>query len=216
MNVLAELLSSQARAEIFRLLFGLKQCELHMREIERQSRLAYGTIRQELGTLAQMGLVEARKSGNRTYYRANIAHPLFPDIRALVLKTSGLVDILRERLNDAEIQAAFVFGSLAAGTENASSDIDLMVIGSTGLRQIAKSLSGLGAELGREVNPHVLTVDEFLRRKAARDHFLTTVLAEPKLFVIGNEDELEAMGKLKVIERRGPVAATQGQPARGR
>jgi hypothetical protein len=75
--------------------------------------------------------------------------------------------------------------------EKAHSDIDLMVVGTISLRQLGKLLSGLGAELGREVNPHILTAEEFARRKKAGDHFPTAVLAEPKLFVIGNEHELE-------------------------
>jgi DNA-binding transcriptional ArsR family regulator len=210
MNALAELVSSRVRAEVFRLLFGLDRGELHMREVERQSGLAYGTVRQELASLARLGLVEARKSGNRTYYHANTAHPLYTDIRSIVLKTSGLTDLLRRRLSHPGIQIAFVFGSMASAREKPRSDLDLMVIGTIGLRQLGKLLSGAAKELGREVNPHVLTVEEFLSRKRARDHFLTTVLSEPKLFVIGSESELETMG-----ERRLAASALQ-QPARGR
>src|SRR5215467_3522381 len=125
MNTLAELLSSKVRAEVFRLLFGPDDGELHMREIGRRSGLAYATVRQELARLARQGLVEARKSGNRTYYRANTAHPLSPDIRSLVLKTSGLADLLRERLSHPGIKLAFVFGSLARATQKPHSDVDL-------------------------------------------------------------------------------------------
>jgi DNA-binding transcriptional ArsR family regulator len=210
MNALAELVSSRVRAEVFRLLFGLDCGELHMREIERRSGLAYGTVRQELASLARLGLVQARKSGNRTYYRANTAHPLYPDIRNIVLKTSGLKALLRGRLSHPAIQVAFVFGSVASASEKPRSDVDLMVIGTIGLRQLSKLLSGASAELRREVNPHVLTVEEFLSRKRDRDHFLTAILAEPKLFVIGSENELETMG-----ERRLAASALQ-QPARGR
>src|SRR5882724_4845740 len=129
MNVLAELLSSRVKAEVFRLLFGATQRELHVREIERQSRLADATVRQELKRLSRLGIVESRIDGNRTYYRANTRHPLYPDIRNLVLKTEGLVEVLREALVSPDIKLAFVFGSIAAGSEKAESDIDLMVIG---------------------------------------------------------------------------------------
>ena len=207
MNLLAELLSSRARGEILRLLFGPGGSELHGREIERRSSLADATVRQELGKLARLGLVEARKSGNRTYYRANRAHPLYPDLRNIVLKTAGMADLLRERLTQPEIQLAFVFGSVASGVENAYSDVDLMVIGTLGLRRLGKLLSGVSAQLAREVNPHVLSVQEFLSRKEARDHFLTTVLAGPRLFVVGSEHELEAMGERRL------AASAQLQPA---
>lgn len=192
MNTLGELLSSRVKAEIFRLLFGAPR-ELHVREIERQSGLADATVRQELKRLSRLGIVESRLDGNRTYYRANARHPLYPDIRNLVLKTDGLVEVLREALNSPNVELAFIFGSLAAGTEKAESDVDLIVIGTVSLRQLGKLLSGVAIQVGREINPHVFAPEEFVRRKKARDHFISTVLAAPKLFVIGNEDELTAM-----------------------
>lgn len=196
MNQLAELLSSRGRAEIFRLLFGPARGELHVRELERRTGLSDATVRQELKKLSRLGVVEARRDGNRMYYRANDAHPLYPDIRNLVLKTSGLTDVLREALDGAEnIELAFVFGSIAINTAKAHSDIDLMVIGTIGLRRLSKRLSGLEAKLGREVNPHVLTPEEFARRAGERDHFITAVLKGPRLFVVGGEDELRRLGK---------------------
>lgn len=195
MNILAELLSSQGRAEIFRLLFGVVSRELHVRELERQTGLSDATMRQELKKLARLGVVEARPDGNRTYYRASHAHPLYPDIRNLVLKTSGLVGVLREALGETGIRYAFVFGSIASHTEKAGSDIDLLVIGTLTLRQLGKRLAGLSTQLGREVNPHVLTPAEFARRVKERDHFITSVLGTPRLFVKGSEDELTRLGQ---------------------
>ncbi|MEK6299350.1 MAG: toxin-antitoxin system toxin subunit [Acidobacteriota bacterium] len=195
MNTLAELLSSRVRAEIFRLLFGLLDRELHVRELERQSGLADATVRQELKKLTRIGVVEVRRDGNRTYYRANAQHPLYEDIRNLVLKTSGLADVLREALGTAAVRLAFVFGSVASATEKAHSDVDLMVIGTISLRQLGKRLSGIAAKIGREINPHVLTSEEFARRVEVHDHFITSVLTTPRLFVIGSEHELKTMGK---------------------
>ena len=195
MNMLTELLSSQGRAEIFRLLFGAVSRELHVRELERQTGLSDATVRQELKKLARLGVVEARPDGNRTYYCASRAHPLYPDIRNLVLKTSGGAEVLREALGEAGIRLAFVFGSIASHTENAGSDIDLLVIGTLTLRQLGKRLSGLSTQIGREVNPHVLTPAEFGRRVKEHDHFITSVLRSPRLFVIGSEDELTGLGE---------------------
>jgi hypothetical protein len=84
---------------------------------------------------------------------------------------------------------------MARNNGKAGSDVDLMVIGTISLRQLGKLLSGVATKLGREVSPHVLTSEEFLQRRKTRDHFITTVLSEPRLFVIGNEDELKAMGR---------------------
>ncbi len=194
--MLAELLSSRVKAEVFRLLFGIDAASLHLREIERQSGLAVGTVRQELQRLTTLGVVERRADGNRTLYTANRHHPLFPEIRNLVLKTSGLVEVLREALSgDAGINFAFVFGSIANFEEKPHSDIDLMVIGSIGLRNLAPKLSGLGERLSRDINPHAFTVEEFGRRKNSLDHFVSNILGSPRLFVVGTEYEFETVGQ---------------------
>ena len=194
MNVLAEILSSKIRADIFRLLFGTITEELHMREIERRSGYAIGTIQTELKKLLRLDLVKKRKDGNRLYYRANREHPLYPDIRSLVLKTIGLADILKNALRqDSDISIAFVFGSIARHEETAGSDMDLMVIGKLGLRKLSGMLSGISGQIGRGINPHVLSVHEFIKRKTNRDHFITQALEAPKIFIIGNANDLKAM-----------------------
>ncbi len=194
MDTLTDLLGSRVKAEILRLLFGVDEAELHVREIGRRSRLNDATGRQELKRLTRVGVVDVRRDGNRTYDRADVAHPLYVDIHNLVLKTSGLVELLRKALGHPGVRLAFVFGSTAAGTTGALSDVDLMVVGKISLRQVAKLLSGIEARVGREVIPFILTPEELRRRKQGRDHFLTTVLAGPRLWVIGNEDELAGMG----------------------
>jgi predicted nucleotidyltransferase len=148
-----------------------------------------------LKNLEQLGLVQTRVSGNRTYYRGNRSHPLYPEIRSLVLKTSGLADVLREALGEDSVRLAFVFGSVASGSETSDSDIDLMVIGSLSLRALVGRLAGVSEKVGRELNLSVMTESEFSKRRRTGDHFVSTVTAAPKLFVIGDADELEAMEK---------------------
>ncbi len=195
MNRLAEILSSRARAEIFRLLFRKTGEELHVREIERRSGLNDSTIRQELHKLVRLDLVQSRRDSNRVYYRAKTENPLYPEIRNLVVKTSGLSDVLRSVLKDTRIRVAFVFGSVARGEEKAGSDVDLMVIGQLGLRDLSRLLSGIEKKIGREVNPHILREDEFRKRVRAKEHFVSSVMESSKIFVIGSQDELEAMGR---------------------
>jgi uncharacterized protein len=93
------------------------------------------------------------------------------------------------------MRCAFVFGSVAQGSAKADSDIDLMVVGSLGLRKVTSLLSGVGNQLGREINPHVLTPEEYRERVRRKEHFVSTVMASQKLFVVGTEDDLAAMGK---------------------
>ncbi len=195
MNILSEILSSRVRAEVFRLLFGSSILELHHREIVRRSGLSESAVRQELGKLTRLDLISRRKDGNRVYYAANRSHPLFQSIRDVVLKTVGLAAILRASLSRPGVQVAFVFGSIVKAEETSDSDVDLMVIGSLGLRELTSMLSGVPEEIGREVNSHVMTEVEYKKRLKARDHFVTNVLDGPKMFIVGAEDDFEAMGK---------------------
>jgi len=194
MDILSEILSSKIRAEIFHLLFGLLDYELHMREIERRSGHAIGTIQTELKKLTRLDLVIKRRDGNRLYYRSNKDHPLYSDIHSMVIKTVGLTDILKSAIEPhLEIQVAFVFGSIAAKNEKAESDVDLMAIGNLGLRQVTKLLSGIPEKIGREINPHILSVGEFRKRKSNKDHFISQIINSPKLFIKGNKDEFKAL-----------------------
>ena len=183
---------------MFRLLFGLNRQELHVRDLERQAGFSVSTVRQELKNLESLGLEQTRVSGNRTYYRGNTTHPLYPEIRSLVFKTSGLADVIQEVLGKESIRVALVFDSNASGGETSESDIDLMVIGEVSLRQLVARLSGVSQQLSRELNPIVMTESEFAKRRDAGDHFVSTVLSSSKYFVIGDTDELAAMGKQRM------------------
>ena len=193
MDSLHKILSSKVRAEIFRLLFTERDSELHVRELARRSKLNEATLRQDLSKLKNLDLVTRRRDGNRVYFRANQEHPVYADIHGLVLKTTGLVEVIRRALEPTDIAVAFVFGSVAAGKEAAHSDVDLMVIGNIGLRALSSRLSEISSQVGREINPHVLTEVEYRKRIKAKDHFVTHVLSGPKLFVRGNANDFEAM-----------------------
>jgi len=195
MGILGELLSSKIRAEIFRNLFGVApDSALYMRELERRTGFAIGTVQTELKKLQRLDIISSVKDGNRVYYRANNAHPLYPEIRALVLKTSGLADVIVNALgNETDIRVAFVFGSFARQDEKAGSDVDLMVVGDIGLRKLTGLLMDVAGKIGREINPHVFSEKEFVKRKKEQDHFLKQVLEAPKIFIIGTEHELAEM-----------------------
>ena len=195
MLTLLDIVASKGKAEVLRLLFGIQPQEFHLRELVRKSKLALRTVQLEMERLVKAGLVTSRRDGNRLYYRANRNSPIYPDLRNLVLKTAGLANVLSNALQQPGIELAFVFGSLARDDARPESDVDLMVIGDVGLRALTKLLSGLSETLGREINPHVLTRGEFVLRQRANDHFISSVLASPRLFIIGSENELTELGK---------------------
>lgn len=195
MNTLEQIFSSKARANIFKSLFSLNRNEIHLREIQRLSGLSVETIRRELKKLVSMALISKRIDSNRTYYQANTNHPLFNEIHKIVLKTEGLKDVLKKALSVTQNDFVFVFGSFASGTSNENSDIDLFIIGETGLREISKLLKEPSVVLQREINPHTLTLEEFKNRIYKKDHFVLNLLNSSKLFIIGSEDEFTRLVK---------------------
>lgn len=193
MSVLA-ILFPRVRAEVLRLLFADSDREVHLRDLTRQAGLGLGTIQGELKKLSSADLVTSRRDGNRRYYRANSSHPLFHELQQLVLKTSGLREVLSAALRDVKgIEVAFVFGSLASGAGKAASDVDLFVVGDAGLRALAPALRPAVDTLGREINPISMSAAEF-RKRRAKDAFVRDVLGREKLFVKGGADELERLG----------------------
>jgi DNA-binding transcriptional ArsR family regulator len=193
MNGLSDLFP-KTRAEILHLLFETADQEIHLRDLARLAGLSVAAVQKELTSLASKGFVLTRRDGNRLYYRANTAHPLYPELHGLARKTSGISGELRRALATVEgIDLAFIFGSIAAGTHTSGSDVDLVAIGSAGLRKISAALSGRADSLGREINPVCLTATEWREKIHAGDAFATRVLHEPKLWLKGGPDELAAM-----------------------
>ena len=193
-SLLHELLPP-VRAEAFRLLFGPDSRELHLRELCRLSKLGIGPWQRELAKLEKLDLIHRRVDGNRRSFRANKEHPLYPELASLVAKTSGLREVFVNALKGIKgIRVAFVFGSLAGGAGKASSDVDLMVIGDIGLRDIAPRLRPAIDSIGREINPVVMSPAGFSSKLKEGDAFLKNVMAAEKLFIIGGADELGSMG----------------------
>ncbi len=168
----------------------------YLREIARLTGTAPGTLTRELSKLVKAGVLSVQKVGNQAHYSANRECPIFDELASILRKTSGLVDVLAEGLMPlaAQIDAAFVFGSMASGKAGASSDVDLMVIGEAEFGVVVQQLHPLQQVLGREINPKLYSRAEWQKLVAGNSAFVREVLGKPKLFVIGNEQSLGAIG----------------------
>lgn len=153
------------------------------------------SLQRELSSLEQSGILQQRKDGRRTYFKAETRSPIFRELRTIFEKTVGLVPSLRVALAPFadKIACAFVYGSVARREEHAASDVDLMVIGTVGLGDLAPSLRKTEKRLGREVNVTNYSVGEFRKKVAQGDHFLTTVLKGRLHFVKGEQRDLDAV-----------------------
>ena len=170
---------------------------LHVREIARLTGTTPGTLNKELTRLHSAGLLSRERVGNQVRYAANRASPIHAELAGILRKTIGLADVLADALAPMAptISAAFVFGSMARASETSGSDVDVMLIGPLTFGDAVRQLYPAQTMLGREINPKVFGAEEWRARLKAKDPFISEVLAQPKIFLIGNDDELEKLGR---------------------
>ena len=192
-NSLADALLTKTQQRVLGALFGQPERSFYASELIRDAGTGSGAAQRELARLEESGLIVARRIGHQKHYQANALSPLYSELRNIVLKTVGLAEPLRDALKTVAsgIRAAFVYGSVAKATDQAASDIDLMIISdSLTYGEVFGALERVTRTVGRKVNPTVYTAAEFSMRARTENAFVTRVLEQPKLWVIGSEDDL--------------------------
>jgi predicted nucleotidyltransferase len=191
----ADALFAKVQQRVLGVLFGQPRRSFYANEIIALARSGSGAVQRELARLEAAGLVTVTRVGKQKHYQANAASPVFEELRALVLKTVGLADVLRAALAPLtrDIRAAFVYGSIAKGQDTAASDVDLMVISDRlAHAELFAALEPASNQLGRKVTPTLYSAKELSRRVRQKQSFVTRVLAQPKLWLIGDERALAA------------------------
>jgi uncharacterized protein len=185
-------LFGQTRGALLGLLYGHVDRSFYLRQLAREVGAGHGAVQREVKYLTDLGLLVRRSQGNQILYQANSESPIFPEIRSLIAKTVGVHDILRSALEPlgSKIQVAFVYGSVARQMERTNSDVDLMVLGKASFSDIVSALGPAQKTLAREINPTVYPTAEFCSKWKAGNHFLHSVMADKKLFIIGSERDL--------------------------
>ncbi len=190
---IADALFPKGRQRVLAVLFGNPDRSFYANEVIALAQSGTGSVQRELAALSEAGLLNVTRQGNQKHYQANTAAPVFAELRGLVMKTSGLADVLRAALAPLAPQmvAAFVYGSVAKQSDTAQSDIDVMVV-SAGLSyaDVFGALEGATVSLGRKVNPTLYTPTELAKRITQDNAFVTRVLQQPKIWLIGNEEQL--------------------------
>lgn len=189
---LASLLFKDYRRRVLGLLLLHPQKAYHVREIARLTGTVAGTLHKELSRLAEVSILIKQTSGNQVLYSANQNCPIFPELASILRKTSGVVDVLSDALTELsdEIQVALVFGSMAKGTETAESDLDLLVVGDISFAKVVEALYSAQEIIQREINPKVYSQSEWRKLRSSDSTFVTDLLDNPKLFIIGDMDDL--------------------------
>ena len=190
---LADALFTKTQQRVLGALFGQPDRSFYASELIRDAGTGSGAAQRELARLEASGLIVTRRIGNQKHYQANAASPLYSELRNIVLKTVGLAEPLGDALKplSSAIRAAFVYGSVAKATDQSASDIDLMIISdSLTYGEVFGALERVTRTVGRKVNPTVYTAAEFSKRARTENAFVTRVLEQPKLWIIGSEDDL--------------------------
>lgn len=192
MSTLSSVLFTEYRSRVLGLLLLHPERSYYLREIARLTATVPGTLKREMDKLLEVGLLTVQKVGNQNHYQANLECPIYVDLANVLRKTSGLSDVLITALLplSEKIQSAFVFGSVASGKVNTKSDIDLMFIGEVSYAEVVLLLHPLQEQLGREINPKIYAAKEWRRLVKDNGAFIHDVLSKPKLFIIGDEQQL--------------------------
>jgi uncharacterized protein len=193
---LSDTLFTRTQQAVLGLLFSNPEIDFHFRGIVRQTGIGQGTVQRELQRLTEAGILIRDLRDKQPVYRANKECPIYPELKSIVAKTIGVTSALRDALEPLveKIRVALIFGSFARVEENSKSDVDLLVIGDISMRDVSTAISELQSELGREVNPVIYPIDEYRQQLANGNHFLTSLQSEAKMFLIGNQDELDRLG----------------------
>lgn len=188
------LFSSSARVKILTLFLSNPESRFYQREIESLTGLPIRAVQREVKRLETLGLLQRTVEGNRVYYQVDREFFLFPELKSMVLKTTGLGSLLREGLqNDDRIKVAFIYGSYAANQETTTSDIDLFVIGELASRELHAAVREAEKVVHREVNYTLFSPEEFCQKARARNGFVLNVLEGPKIFLRGDEGALQSL-----------------------
>jgi len=189
---LAELLFKDYRRRTLGLLLLHPDKRYHVREIARLTGTVAGTLHKELAKQADAGLLVKESVGNQVQYQANLECPIYEELASILRKTVGVVDVLANALFGllTRIDVAFVFGSIASGKAKSGSDVDLMVVGDVGFSEVVSSLHPAEGILRREINPKIFSHIEWQLMREKNDPFFKEVMEKPKLFVIGDKNEL--------------------------
>jgi predicted nucleotidyltransferase len=200
---LSSALFGRTRRAVLALLYGHPDEAYYLRQLVRSVGLGLGAVQREVKRLTNTGIFRCTVRGRQVYYQANPECPLFEELKSLAVKTAGVADVLRDTLAPlaSQIKVAFIYGSIARLKQTSASDVDLMVIGDVSFSQVVSALGAAQKTLSREINPTVYSPREFKSKLKLRHHFLSSVLKNEKVFLIGNEHELARYGPIRVADR---------------
>ena len=202
---LSAALFGQTRRAVLALLCSHPGQSYYLRQLVRSASLGLGAAQREVKRLSEVGIIRRTVSGHQVFYQANPDCPIFEELKGLMVKTTGVADVLRAALAPlaAQIRVAFIYGSVAKLTQRSGSDVDIMVVGESTFSDVVTALGSAQETLAREINPTVYSPAEFRSKLKAGHHFLTAVVDGGKIFLVGDEHELARLGAKRLGKPQG-------------
>jgi len=187
-EIINRLFSSKLRTKLLDVFLSLPDARFYIRELERKIKEEAKNVSRELKNLEALGLLISEKQGNLKYYSVNDNFFLYPELKAIIFKTTGVQGLLKEALERLKgIETAFIYGTYATGKESESSDVDIMVIGKPDLTELNEVISNLEEKLNREINYMCFDQEEFKERRKTGDAFINEVLSGEKIMLKGSD-----------------------------
>lgn len=199
-DTLSSTLFNKTRKAVLALLLSHADESFYVRQIVKAAGIGQGTVQRELARLTEAGLLVREQQGNQVFFKANRDCPIFNELKALITKTTGAADVLRQAFLklSGKILVAFIHGSVAVGAERAGSDLDLVVIGEASFAEVVAALRSAENILGREINPTVYSPEEYKKKLVGKHHFVTNLSKALKVFLIGDERDFARLGKKRL------------------
>lgn len=194
---IADALFTKTQQRVLATLFGKPDQSFYLNEIVRLANIGKGTVKRELERMTAAGLLTIKRIGNQNHYQANPDCPIYSELLGITRKTFGIADVIKAALLplDAQIDQAFIYGSVAKEQDTASSDIDLMVISDTlPYATLMTALIEAEPTVGRPINPTIYTAQQIRDKLHGNNAFITRVLAQPKLWIKGSDDDIGKTG----------------------
>jgi predicted nucleotidyltransferase len=194
-NKLAEILLGKTRLTVLSLLYGHADESFYLRQIVRVAGGGMGAVQRQINALVDAGIVVRIRKGKQIYYQANLRCPVYKELKSIIIKTAGVADILKTALAPLaqQIHCAFIYGSMAKGSEKEGSDVDVLAVGNVTFSDIITALSPVQESIGREINPTVYPPEEFRAKLKKNNHFIKSVMTGDKIYLIGDDNELKRL-----------------------
>ena len=179
---------------ILEIFFNDPQKSYYLRQLGRIIYKEPGVFQQDINKLVESGILLSEYQANSRFFELNKNHLLYSELKSIFFKTVGAEGKLKEILEKIKnIKIAFIFGSYAKNKEDSFSDIDLMLVGNPDEDLLISKISKLESQLDREINYHIFSLADWGEKLKEKDSFIKNILAQPKIFLIGNKNELSGI-----------------------